>query len=188
MRWVALALSMVACGGAHAPAPRAPAPESDRVSGCWRDPNDGTVLCLEERSYVLLLPGGQWDRAAVDWAKKTPTERSGRTRTPRPLWLSVRVQGDRLVMDDGSTQTLLERPAPEERARIDARIQRLPEPSRACEQAARCEAAAGALLGTELDPSGEETATPRACIGFLNAVAEILREGGKVVPAECGGE
>jgi hypothetical protein len=143
------------------------------------------VLCLEEQGYVLFLPDGKWDRVAVDWAEKTPTGRSGRTRTPRPLWLSVRIRAAELWMDDGSSETRLARPSTDEQARLRQRIARLPQLSELCERARACRRKASAELDAEIREETELT-TGRACLAYLNALAELLRRSGRVVPPDCG--
>jgi hypothetical protein len=176
--FVALGLLSLACGGGAASAPaQAPERAADQVDGCWRDAGDGTVLCLEERGYVLFLPDGKWDRVAVDWAEVKPTQRSGRTRTPRPLWLSVRIEGPALVMDDGQTQTRLARPPAKDNEELEARVLRLPQLSEACARARACREHSS-MPGSELD-------SPRACIAYLNAVASVIRKTGALVPAPC---
>jgi hypothetical protein len=176
-----------ACGGAAGmPEPRAAEPAPDPIAGCWRDGADGVVLCLEERGYVLFLPDGKWDRVIVDWAEKTTRERSGRTRTPRPLWLSVRLTDNQLVMDDGASETRLERPPPQEQSRLDARIARLPQLEQMCERARACRELAQATLGVEVGAEAE-LSSGRACLAYLNALGELLRRSERPVPAECGG-
>jgi hypothetical protein len=175
--FVALGLVVVACGGSAPPPAPANAPQPDRVSGCWRDPAEGTALCLEPGGYTLLLPDGKWDRVLVDWAERSATARSGRTRTPRPLWLSVRVEAGALLMDDGQTETRLERPAGEDAARIERRRAALPAIEAACARARECEASSGM--------PAKELADPRTCIAYLNAVGAVLRKAGTAVPAAC---
>jgi hypothetical protein len=183
----------MACGSATpAPAPSepparppGPQPVPDRVAGCWRDGADGLVLCLEETGYVLFLRDGKWDRVVVDWAKKTPERRSGRTRTPRPLWLSLELRGDLLAMDDGTSETLLDRPPAHELAQLERRLAALPSIAEVCARAEACRKAAAGVLGRELEESAEDLAGSRACIGFLNGIAEIFRRTERLAPAEC---
>lgn len=175
--FVALGLTLAACGGTAPPPAQPNAPPPDRIGGCWRDPAEGTALCLEPGGYTLLLADGKWDRVLVDWAERSPTARSGRTRTPRPLWLSVRFESGTLVMDDGATETRLRRPEGEDAARIERRRAALPSIEAACTRARECEAAAGM--------PAKELSGPRACIAYLNAVAAVLRKAGTDVPAAC---
>jgi hypothetical protein len=169
-------LCVAGCGGAGS-APREPQPAArparDEVAGCWRDRDDGSVLCLEERGYVLFLADGKWDRVVVDWAEKSPTERAGRTRTPRPLWLAVQSAGGKLVLDDGERKTELVRPGADEQARLQARIARLPEVALACD--AHGLRAGGSRRAGTPPKEPAELASPRVCIGYLNAISEVLR-------------
>jgi hypothetical protein len=192
-RWVvsrcfALGLLLcTACGASRPSEPAAPPkPVKDEVAGCWRDAEQGIVFCLEDQGYVLLLPDGKWDRVVVDWADVTPTRRSGRTRTPRPLWLSVRFEAGALVMDDGESETRLARPSSDEQARLAGRVSRLPKLDQVCDRAEKCRASAGHVLGGRLDRKDQELSTARACVGYLNAVATVLREAAQPIPPECG--
>jgi hypothetical protein len=180
-------LLCTACGASRPAEPAAaPKPAKDEVAGCWRDAEQGMIFCLEDQGYLLFLPDGKWDRVVVDWAEVTPTRRSGRTRTPRPLWLSVRVEAGALVMDDGESATRLARPAADEQARLARRISRLPTLAQVCDRAEKCRASAGAALGGRLDRKDQELRTARECVGYLNAVATVLREAGEPIPPECG--
>jgi hypothetical protein len=177
-----------ACGGASPPpASPDPPPQEDLLAGCWRDPDQGLTLCLEPAGYVLFLPNGNWDRVVVEWAEQTPERRSGRTRTPRPYWLSLEKRGARLAMKDGESETLLERPAEPEWLELERRIAALPSLAEVCDRAELCRRAAAAVLGRDLPESGSELEGTRACIAFMNVIAGVFREAGQPVPGACGG-
>ncbi len=181
-----LTAALTGCGGSSPPATSpAPSAERDEIAGCWRDDGEGMVLCLEDRGYVLFLPDGKWDRVVVEWAKKTPLERSGRTRTPRPLWLDLRADRGALVMNDGQSETRLARPSDGERVTLAQKIARLPELAEVCDWAAQCRSKVLAALG-EQSAGEHDLGSTRSCIGYLNAMAAVLRQSGQPVPPECG--